>query len=98
MEESDVSDGYGWWCRQCKGQKTIREGSFFSKSKLSLQKWVFLLVLWYKDAIDDAEIDTCTGVDLHQWLREVCSTKLLLFLDDQELLFRWTKVLFRHKP
>ena len=85
MEErprSDVSDGYSWWCRQCKGRKTIREGSFFSKSKLSLQKWLFLLILWAKetpvmDVIDDAEIDTRTGVDVYQWLREVCTTKLL---------------------
>ena len=29
------------------------------------------------DAIDDAEIDTHTGVDVYQWLREVWSTKLL---------------------
>ena len=75
MEErprSDVSDGYSWWCRQCKGWKSIREGSF-SKSKLSLQKWLFVLVLWAKDTpvtdvIDDAEIDTRTGVDIYQWL------------------------------
>ena len=78
MEENDVSDGYSWWCRQCKGQKTIiREGSFSSKSKLSLQKELFLLVLWGKDAIDDAEIDTHTGVDIHQCLKEVRSTKCL---------------------
>jgi len=59
--------------------KTIREGSFFSISKLSLQKWLFLLVLWAKGTpvIDDAKIDTRTGVDIFQWLREVCTTKLL---------------------
>ena len=70
MEErpcTDVSDGYSWWCRQYKGRKTIRESSFFSKSKLSLQKCLFVLVLWAKDTpvtdvIDDAEIDKRTGV------------------------------------
>jgi len=76
-----VSDGYGW-CRQCKGHKPIREGSFFSKSKLTSQKWLFLPVLWAKDTpvtdtIDGAEIDTHTGVDIYQWLWEVCTTKLL---------------------
>jgi len=24
--KNDVYDGYIWWCRQCKGRKTIREG------------------------------------------------------------------------
>ena len=70
MEErphTDVSDGYSWWCRQCKGRKTIREGSFFSKSKFSLQKCLFILVLWAKDTPvtdvnDDTEIDKRTGV------------------------------------
>ena len=34
----DVSDGLVWRCRQCKGTKSIREGSFFSKSKLPLRQ------------------------------------------------------------
>jgi len=108
MEErvhSDVSDGFSWWCRQCKGQKTIREGSF-SKSKLSLQKWLFLLILWAKDTpitdvIDDAEIDNCTGIDIYQWLREVCSTKLLqspIILGGPETIVQVDESLFRHKP
>ena len=60
----------GGACRQCKGQKTIRESSFFSQSKLSLQKWLFVLILCAKDtpitdAIDDARIDSRTGVEIH---------------------------------
>ena len=109
MEErprSDVSDGYSWWCRQSKGRKSIREGSFFSKSKLSLQKWLFVLVLWAKDTpvtdvIDDAEIDTRTGVDIYQWLREVCSTKLLqspIILGVPGIVVQIDESLFRHKP
>ena len=42
----DVSDGSSWWCRQCKTRKSIRAGSFFSKSKLTLQKWLLLIQLW----------------------------------------------------
>ena len=108
MEErphSDVSDGYSWWCRQCKGWKSIREGSF-SKYKLSLQKWLFVLVLWAKDTpvtdvIDDAEIDTRTGVDIYQWLREVCSTKLLqspIILGGPGIVVQIDESLFCHKP
>ena len=109
MEErprSDVSDGYSWWCRQCKGRKTIREGSYFSKSKLSLQKWLFLLILWAKetpvtDVIDDAEIDTRTGVDVYQWLREVYTTKLLqtpIILGGPGIIVQVDESLFRYKP
>ena len=49
------------------------------------------------DVIDDAEIDTSTGIDIHQWLRGVCITKYQLFLVDQESLFRLMKFV-RHKP
>lgn len=34
LVRKDVTDGYSWWCPQCKGRKSIREGSFFSKSKV----------------------------------------------------------------
>ena len=87
------------------GRVYIREGSFFSKSKLSLQKWLFVLVLWAKDTpvtdvIDDAEIDTRTGVDIYQWLRDVCSTKLLqspIILGGPGIVVQ-IDGLFRHKP
>ena len=58
---SDVSDGVVWRCPQCKCTKSIREGSFFSKSRLPLEKWLLLIHYWskefpVKDAADDAEI------------------------------------------
>ena len=34
----DVSDGVSWWCSTGKGRKTIRDGSVFAKSQLTLQK------------------------------------------------------------
>ena len=72
----DVSDGYSWWCRQCKTRKSIRAGSFFSKSKLTLQKWLLVFISWARDrsvtdAMDEIEIDSRTAVDIYQWLREV---------------------------
>ena len=33
---SDVSDGVSWYCPQCYTRKSIRDGSFFSKSKITL--------------------------------------------------------------
>ena len=78
----DISEGYSWWCRQCKKRKSIQHGSFFSKSKMTLQKWLLMLHLWaldcpVTDAMDQVEIDSRTAVDIHQWLREICTTKLL---------------------
>ena len=32
----DVSDKFCWWCSQCKTRKSIREGSFFQKSRMTL--------------------------------------------------------------
>ena len=39
----DVSDGVSRWCRTCKGRKTIREDSFFSNSRPTLQQWFLLM-------------------------------------------------------
>jgi len=60
-------------------------------------------VLWAKDtpvtdAIDDAEIDTRTGVDIY---REVCTTKLLqtpIILGGSWIIVQVDESLFRHKP
>ena len=85
MEErprNDISDAYSWWCKLCKTRKSIREGSFFSKSKVTLQKWLLLLYLWTRaypvsDASEEAKIHIGTGIDIYQWLREVCSARPL---------------------
>ena len=75
------SDGVCWSCSICKTTKSIN-GSFFSKSKLPLQKWLLALLWWARefpvtDFADEAEISEHTACDIYQWLREVCSTKLL---------------------
>ena len=67
---------------------------------------MFVLILWAKDTpvtdvIDDAEIDSRTGVDMYQWLREVCSTKLLqspIILGGPGVIVQVDESLFRHKP
>ena len=80
---NDVTDKVSWRCQQCKGWKTIREGSFFHKSHLPLQKWFVLMYWWAReypvsDAAMEAEVDRGTAVDVYRWLREVCSTKPLI--------------------
>ena len=103
---SAYKDGWSWRCPNCKTYKTIRTGSFFSKSKLSLQKWIHLMHLWsismpVTTACKEAEVGIKTSTDVYQWLREVCSTKLLakpIKLGDPGTVVQADKSLFNHKP
>ena len=102
---SDVTDGLVWRCPQCKTTRSIREGSFFTKSRLSLQKWTILLLYWarqfpVKDAGQDAEVHKNTACDVYRWLREICSTKLLqspIILGGPGIIVQIDESLFRHK-
>ena len=81
-ERSDVSDGVRFRCPDCKKCISIRDGSFFSKSRLPLQKWVILMYWWARnypvtDAAQEAQVTEATACVVYQWLREVCTTRLL---------------------
>ena len=43
------SDGVCWYCPSCKTIKSIRTASFFSKSKLTLQKWMIAMLWWSRE-------------------------------------------------
>ena len=102
----DVSDKFSWWCPRCKTRKTIRDGSFFHKSHISLQKWLLLIYLWARqypvcDVAEEVEVDQHTAIDVFQWLREVCTTKLLqtpIILGGTLDAVQIDESLFRHKP
>ena len=56
--------------------KSIQHNSFFTKSRL------LMLQMWSRerpvgDAASEAEISEHTAIDIYEWIREVCSTKLL---------------------
>ena len=101
----DVTDGLVWRCPQCKRTKSIREGSFFTKSRLPLKKWLLLLHYWarqfpVKDAAEDAEVNKSTACNIYRWLREVCSTNLLqtpIVLGCNGIVVQRDESLFRHK-
>ena len=103
---ADVSDSVSWWRPGCKTRKSIRHGSFFTKSHITLQKWLLLLHFWARDypvtsVAEDVGIDSSTACDVFQWLREVCSTKLLqtpIVLGGQNTIVQIDESLFRHKP
>ena len=103
---SDVSDGVRFRCPGCHKCTTIWEGSFFSKSRLSLQKWVILMYWWacnypVTDAAHEADVTEATACAVYQWLREVCTTRLLqtpIRLGGPGTIVQIDKSLMNHKP
>ena len=73
---------------------------------MTLQKRLLLIYWWARDypltdAAEEAEIDAGRAMDVFQWFREVCSTKLLqtpLVLGGAGVVVQVDKSLFRHKP
>lgn len=100
------SDGVSWWCPTCKTTKSIRDGSFFSKSKLTLQKWMIAMLWWSREypvtlMAEEAEIAENTACSIYQWLREVCSTALLpmpMVLGGPGVIVHIDESQFKHKP
>ena len=104
--KSDISDGLIFRYGTCKTTKSLRAGSFFSKSKLPLQKWMVLIYWWVQDypvsdAAEEAHVGRDTAINVYQWLREVCTTKLLsmpIQLGAPGKVVQIDESLFRHKP
>ena len=102
----DISDAYIFRCSCCKTTKSLRAGSFFSKSKLPLQKWLVPLYWWIRqypvgDAAEEAKVSREAAINVYQWLREVCSTKPLanpIALGGPGKTVQIDESLFRHKP
>ena len=84
----DRSDGWKWGCRRQENNKrhkteiSIRKGSWFEKSKMTLEE-VLKLTYWWCQDLDQAQIKhelglgESTGVDWDSFCREVCEISLL---------------------
>ena len=60
---------------------SIRRGSFFERSKLTLQKWLLLMHWWAKEypvtnAAEEVEVSNKTAIQVYAWLRDVCNAWL----------------------
>ena len=104
----NVQDNYTWRCRnsRCRKMLSIRHGSFFEKSKLSLKNWLHVIYLWavdtpLKTTVEAIGISARTTVNLYNFLRDVCSWKLLqqpILLGGPGVIVQIDKSLFKHKP
>lgn len=83
-KESRLQDGFRWRCTRCGGTKSVRDGSFFSKSKLSLQKLVKLLYLWCMDTpqtfiLHELQMSDTSQKTISDWCnlcRELCDREI----------------------
>ena len=109
--ESSKEDGYFWWLDlfavvPVRQRSHWEQEAFFSKSKLTLQKWMVLIYWWVcdypvSDAAEEAHIGRDMAINVYQWLRDVCTTKLLsrpIQLDGPGKVVQIDESLFRHKP
>ena len=76
-------DGKRWKCPGCEKRLSIRDGSFFTRSKLELAKIVVVLYYWSEQRLQNS-IDRDLGIDLshttvdwYNFCREVCTEALL---------------------
>ena len=82
--KSGVTDGFVWRCKRkgCKTTVSVRDGSFFEKSKLPISKLLHCIYLWALEtsvisATAQLAVSARTLVDFYNFLREVCSAALI---------------------
>ena len=78
-KRADVSDGSMWRCPQCKTTKSIREGSFFTKSKMPLTSPPSLLgaAVSSQGCGEEAEVHNNIACDVYTWFGKCAPPTLL---------------------
>lgn len=85
VEESTICDGFRWRCRSCRRIKTVRDFSFFTRSRLSLHQLVTILYMWcrgipQKCILHEARLSPVaqkTLTDFCYFCSEICGEDLL---------------------
>jgi hypothetical protein len=77
VRDTSTVDGLFWRCPHCNCKKSIRTGSFFSRSKLPLQDLVEIIFHWSHEhketeVLEDLHVDWKTAVDWYNFMREIC--------------------------
>ncbi|XP_068671312.1 uncharacterized protein [Montipora foliosa] len=76
-ETTRVKDGYMWRCtnKRCRTWLSIRSGSFFEGSNITLSSWLHLMFLWAMQV--SGSLSKPTVVRALGELRKICSNKVL---------------------
>ena len=66
----------------CRKSISLRDGTFFERTCISLQKYLLLIYWWARqypvtDAAAECEVSRQVAIDVYQWLREICGWRLL---------------------
>ena len=83
LRDRNVVDSLIWECplRTCRKRRSIRAGSFFEDSKISLRQWLNIIYLWSID-VSDKQLSLMTGFSLRTIattlgkIRQMCSLKI----------------------
>lgn len=108
---SRSKDGFVWKCqsKECpkyKSIKSIRVGSFFARSNISLQKWLHVMYLWCERIGETAagrqvNISEKTMIDFYSSFREICTRyfqKNPIHLGGSGITVEIDESCFSHKP
>ena len=105
---NNIKDGYTWRCTNpaCRKMLTIRHGSFFEGSKLTLQMGLHIIYLWSIDTHNKTTVEAVglserVVIDAYSFLRDVCSWKLMqrpIVLGGSGRIVQIDESLFKHKP
>ena len=81
---SRATDGWVWRCGKCKSSRTIRQGTFFSKSKLEIRQVLDLMYFWSQSLDSHAMLrrhcnfaSESTIVDWKNFVRDICGEYFL---------------------
>ena len=80
---SIIRSNLRWRCPvgRCKKSVSLRDGTFFEKTRISLRQYLLLIYWWSRqypvtDAAQESEVCRSLAIDLYQWLREICGWRL----------------------
>ena len=78
IKDSSIADGCRWRCKnnKCKNARAIRDGSFFSGSKLTLETIILIIYFWCTDftimqAVKELEVSQKTLIDWYRFCRDI---------------------------
>ncbi len=110
IKHSRCIDKYAWKCNykacvQYQSRTSIRSGSFFARSKLSLKSWIHVFYLWSskiseETARNQVQLSNKTMVDCYSFLREICEKYFVIHpvkLGGQGSIVQIDESCFSHK-